>query len=362
MKIYNFLLVCILTMIFLTGCNGDDLQPEPQVTEKTDTEKADNENEDNQDTLTVAEIFPFEPNIYMKYIGEGNEYAEYDTYVDYIGQDVMQVRSRTAGTTMAFVYTIEDGAVKLVFSKEETYYRYNYTDYRNMEEIIIMEPIREGTSWILEDGKTRSITAVDKEIEVKAGRYSVVEVTTEDENFITRKYYASGIGQIKQEFISKEDTSFIISSELEIADKGVPHKNVVRLFFPDFEKERLVYIDREVELNTNDEIKDIFEQEFKKVPEESNLRYVLSPDTKILSIQLDENMVTVDFSQNLTHEMNAGVMLEGMILKCLTNTFGVYFQKELVTITIDGSPYSSGHIYTKEGEFFTVDIDGIEEF
>ena len=83
---------------------------------------------------------------------------------------------------------------------------------------------------------------------------------------------------------------------------------------------------------------------------------MLGPNVKIKSLYLNkDNTVYVDFTKELVSEMNAGSGYEGMILQCITNTLGAYYGVDKVYITIEGSPYSSGHIMMKKGEAFTVD-------
>ncbi len=313
--------------------------------------------EDKKEVLTVSKLFPIEQDVYMKYQGSGNEYAEYETYVEFTSDDVIQIRRVNSGATTAEVFIIENGSVKKVYSKGETYYRFNYLDLRNSTEVILMEPIEEGTSWTLEDGAARSITAINKEIEVPAGKYRAVEVTTERADFITRHYYVEGIGLIKNEFESKDFEDFPITSELERIERNIPMKVIARIFFPDFNNDRVVYIARNIELNTNDDIIKSFESQLKSIPEGSELTPTLTPNTRILDLQINEDagIVTVDLSEHFFDELNAGISLESMIIMSLTDTFGMYFQLNRVIITTNGKPYSSGHVELKDGEYFIVD-------
>jgi spore germination protein GerM len=99
----------------------------------------------------------------------------------------------------------------------------------------------------------------------------------------------------------------------------------------------------------------IFESAFKDLPK-GDLGKVLGPNVKIKSLYLNkDNRVYVDFTKELVSEMNAGSGFESMILQCITNTLGAYYGADKVYITIEGIPYSSGHIMMKKGEAFTVD-------
>ena len=60
--------------------------------------------------------------------------------------------------------------------------------------------------------------------------------------------------------------------------------------------------------------------------------------------------------------MNAGSSFEDMLLRCITNTFGLYYQKDNVIITIEGKPYESGHFKLEPGESYKVKIDDVKEY
>ncbi len=335
-------------MLFLAACNNQETP----------------DNEDKEKEVSVADYFPFTENVHYKYNGIGNEYAEFETYVDYIKDGVMQIRTLNPGTVSITVYTIEDGALKQVYNEGETYYRYDYTASRGTEEILIQEPIEVGTSWTLSDGSTRSITAVDASVEVPYGTYKALEVTTVGKDSTLKQYYAKGVGPIKREFVSNEDTSSTISSDLATVEKDVPYKQTVRFYYPDFNNDRLVYVEKQIQLNTNDNVINDFEEQLQKAPENSGLTPVMSENTSILGINYDKDtaVVTVDFSKQFISDMNAGSSLEAMLLDSVADTFGNYFQTDKVAITIEGEAYESGHMYFEKGEYMTADWEDVAAY
>jgi len=314
--------------------------------------------------LNINDFFPLEKDVYMKYAGTGNEYAPYDRYVDYVYEDKIQIRNVTGGTTLINVYELKEGVLEKVFSQGEAYYKYDYTNsVANANEIILKEPIKEGEKWKLDDGATRRITSVDKKISTPLGEYNAIEITTTRLESVVKDYYVKDIGLIKTEF-STNDASTIITSEVEKIEKDTPLNEKIRFYYPQFSKESLKYIDKNIETSTNQDMKLLFEQNLKTIPENSDLTKVLSPDTTINSINLnsENEIVTVDFSKDLVEDMNTGAALEGMLLKSIVNTFGKYYQKEKVIITIEGKPYESGHFLMKQGEAFDIDFSDIEEY
>ncbi|HZK71402.1 MAG TPA: GerMN domain-containing protein [Clostridia bacterium] len=306
-------------------------------------------------TDKVSEYLPFAKDVYMKYKGTGNEFAAYDTYVQFAEADLMQIRKDNGGTVSVIVYQLIDGAIKKVFTQGETYYHYDYTSSRNDDEIILKEPIKVGTSWKLKDGSVRSITSVNKQIKTPAGDYNALEITTKRKDTTEHDYYAKSIGLVKSEFLDNNG-SVSITSELEKVEKNVPFKGTVKIYFPQFSTDKVVSVEREVQINSNEDMKFKFQKEFKTIPSGSTLTKVLSDNVKILSIKVDDKagIVTVDFSADLIKGMNAGTSLELMIIKSITNTFGNYFQKDKVIINLEGKSYESGHILMKKGEYFTV--------
>ena len=343
----KFILAIVLCTL-LSACSSNNVLPEnkPDITE----------NRTQIPEIKVSDYFAYAKDVHMIYKGTGNEYAPYDTYIDYLKDGVVQVRSLNGGTISVIVYKLEDNAVKKVFSQGETYFKYDYTSSSNQNEIMIKEPIQAGTSWTLDDGASRSITSVDKQIKTPAGDYMALEITTKRTDSTIRDYYVKNIGLVKSEF-SSGNNDVSVTSELEKIENGVPYKHNVSFYFPEFSKDRVVNIDRNVEIFTNEDMKFKFQKELKTIPENSGLSKVLSTNTSVLGSIIDDKngWVTVDFSAQFVKEMNAGTSFESMLLKSITNTFGKYYQKDKVVITIEGKLYESGHIMLKQGEYFKVE-------
>ncbi len=351
-KIIFLIIIVYLSATLITSCNAVNKPQEDEQKNKT-----------TKTQLKVSDYFPITKDIHMSYKGIGNEYAEYETYVEYIKDNIMQVRNINPGTSLAVVYELKDGELERTLTQGEVYYRYDYTSSKKEDEILIKEPIKVGTSWTLKDGTKRSITSTDKNISTPLGNYTALEITSESSESTVTDYYVKNIGHVKKVFKTKEG-DFTVSSELEKIEKDMPYREQIRFYYPDFLKDKLAYVIKDIELFTNKDVKEIFEREMKIIPEGSELTKVMSDNTKILNIELDDDkdLVTVDFSSHLVSEMNAGTSLEAMLLKSITNTFGTYFQKQKVKITLEGKPYSSGHVLMGPEEYFTVNTENTYEF
>lgn len=309
----------------------------------------------------LSDFFPMQKDVHMVYKGTGNEFAGFETYVDYVKDNLLQIRNIN-GTVSVIVYELTDGMLKKVYTEGEVYHRYDYTSMRNCDEIMLKEPIKAGTQWTLQDGSSRSITALDKEIETPMGHYKALEVTTISHDAKIQEYYVKGMGFVKRIFSSGDSTEVV--SEIEKIEKDVPYKHEVSFYFPDFDNDRVVYVNRDVEINTNQDMKFKFQKELKTIPEGSRLSKVLTSGVQINSIKIDKKnkSAIIDFSKELITEMNAGAGLELMILKSIVCTISSYYNVQKVSVTINGEAYSSGHIIINLGEFLNADTSDVQEY
>jgi len=352
-------MLVITTFILLIGCSKE-LTPKTKVPgnmnnakPKVDTSK---QKVDNlKDTVTTAKIgdyYPFEKSIKYMYAGAYNEYATYSVYVDYLRGNRQQIRVNNGGSEVVKVLENKDGELRLILSKGEIYYREDFTSkINNKPEILLKEPLTKGNSWTLQDGSKRSITSVKVAIKTPLASYECIEVTTVRKDSTDKDYYAANIGLVKTISINKGE----VSSSLSKMEKKVPFVQTVQFYYPNGNDNMNYKADKKLSFDTNDVTKKTFEKYFKEAPSK-NVGRLISPNTIIKSLYLNkDNMVYVDFSKEFTKEMNAGSGYESQILQCITNTLGDYYMVKKVYITVEGKPYSSGHILMKKGEAFIVD-------
>ena len=341
-------IIVVSTLLLLTGCNKGltSNNPPPKDIEKP-------QSEENVTKLKIENYYPFEKDTTYMYEGTGNEYATYSVQVDYLKENRQQIRVNNGGTEMAKVFENKDGELRLIFSQGESYYREDFTKKTNdKSEIILKEPLTKGNSWTLSDGGVRSITNIKAPITTPTGKYECIEVTTVRKESTIKDYYAEGVGLVKSIFTSNGTE---VSSALSKIEKNVPIVQTVRFYYPNG-NDGINYIkEKKLSFNTNDLTRETFEKSFKEV-EGTNLGKLLGPSVKINSLYLNvDNMVYLDLSKEFTTEMNAGSGYESQILQCITNTIGDYYAVQKVYITVEGEPYSSGHIAMKKGEAFIVD-------
>lgn len=312
----------------------------------------------------ISDYYPFRENVKMSYQGKGNEYASQDILFDFIKGDVAQIRIINPGTTSVKVLENKNGELTLVTSRGEFYYKDDITDLANKisdREIILKEPLTSGTSWEISKGINRSITNTSSKITTPYGDFTALEVTTDGPDYKIKDYYALNIGLIKSIFTSNNSE---VSSSLEKIDTNAFLTENIKLFFPKIVTNDIkeVFTNVNANLRTNEEIKDTFEKYFKTPPKE-NLSSLISKNTKLNKLYLNtsEKKVYADFSKELVEEMNTGSSMELSIINSITNALGTYYNTDKVYITVNNSPYSSGHIAIEKGEAFTVDTTGVEE-
>jgi len=335
----------IVLSVFLFGCAG---KPAGGVNEKTGEEST---------GPVVSDYFPIMQNVRLTYEGTGNEYASYIVTVDYTAEGKVQQRIDNGGTVTARVLSLEGGKLVRKLSRGEAYYRENLLDKTDAsEEVLLMEPIETGTSWTLSDGSVRKINDVSADVTTPSGNYKAVEVTTEGQNGSTADYYVKDIGFIKSVFTSEGSQ---VTSSLGKIEENISTVQKVRFFYPNINDNKLYYRDQDVSFKTNEDTKDILASVYRQVV---NNAQVISENTKINSLYLgDDNIVNIDFNDAFQTEMNAGSGYESMILTCIANTFGWYYNSDKVILTVQNKPYESGHIAFKEGEFIKTDFDNAVE-
>lgn len=365
------LLTLAIVGMFLTGCgilNPDGESSESSVESSSTSSSAvsssesESSSESTIDEVTIMDYFPFEENVAYSYVGEGNEFASYHKYPQYIADNRIQFTINNGGTQIVEVLEYKDGALTQVFRRGETYFRENMLKKTSEDaaEILLKEPLEVGTTWDNPNNNTSEITAVDASVETILGTFTAIEVTTTDGESTSKRYYAEGMGLVKEVFTDKAG-SYEVSSTLETRSEGAPEAVVIRTFYPDANVMGLETTEVNVAFNTNDVTRDTLTDLFKQIP---NVEYGrLIPDTaRINSLYLnDDGRVYVDFNRALVTDMNAGSSGEGLILQGIVNTIGTYYNVEEVVLTVDGKPYESGHFAFAEGEGMRVKMDDVNE-
>lgn len=339
-------LALVMVLFLVVSCTAKQ--------EDEQTKEGEAKEELKQSQKEISDYYPFLQDTKLIYAGRGNEFAGREIYFDFVQDRQGQLREDSGGTTLAQTLEIQDGEVRRLRSQEgfNYWHRLEIKDKKNYE-ILLKEPLKVGTSWELSDGRQRYISAKDVEVKTPSGNYKTLEVTTEGDDYQHLDYYAEGIGLVLSKYQSGEVVIKTLLAEIK-QDSVVRHR--VKFFYPDFKAEEEKYIPRQVEFKTNQSAAEVFTKELQKEPPQG-LTPVISQNTKINSIDLKrtDNLVKVDFSREMLTDMNAGHLLESLIIQSLVNTFGEYYRVDKVYLSLEGEPYQSGHMMIKEGDYFKVE-------
>lgn len=358
MKKIIILFSIVLSLALLYGCSkktdivADTIKPSNATASITSTVPIPKE-------LKIQDYFPIKENMSYIYEGKGNEYAAYSVFNDYISEGKVQQRIDNGGTEIARVVEVKDGKLTILFFRGEIYFRENYLEAESNEnEILLKEPLVKGASWTLKDSRVRTITNASADITTPSGSYKAIEVTTQGTSSKTIDYYAKNVGLVKTVSTIGEAE---VSSSLSKIEENVPFVKKINFFYPNINDGKIYYESRDISFKTNDITKQILEKACKEAVS-NNIGKVFTSNTKINSLYLNkDNMVYIDLNSAFLSEMNVGALAEKMILQCIANTFGQYYNVEKVVLTINNKPYESGHISMKKGEYLKVNLENSVE-
>lgn len=362
MKKKAMVFFCILASLFLVSCaaaSGAATTNTPSQASQTPFPVPPQITLSPGASSSVADYFPIAENTLYKYLGSGNEYASYTVFIEYAAGRKVQQRVDNGGTVMAKVIKIENSKAARVLSSGEAYVRQNYLNATETEEeILLMEPIKAGTTWTVKESIERTITSADIVISTPLGNYHAVEVVTKGPDSQTVDYYAKDVGLVKSVFLSG-DTE--ITSSLQSIQEDVPLVQKARFYYPGSDGKTLYFVEKELSFRTNDSPAAVLEAAYRQDPGKQ-AKASLTPASKINSLQKNEDgTALIDLNQAFLTEMNAGAQYETLILQSIANTVGAFYQTDRVLLTIDQKPYASGHISLKKGDTLEVKLEDAVE-
>ena len=305
--------------------------------------------------LTLADYFPILPDVSCRFDVSGGKDLPVSTYVEFIGQDTIQIKYDNGTTVKHVLYAIRNGEVRIAGERSELYAREDLSllPSEGDGEILLKEPLKVGTTWYV-GGGIRSITDLKAQVDTPTGMYSAIEVTTIGNDTATRQYYAPGIGLVK----TVRTGAFEDTSVLGSRTTGQPETMDLTFYYPKMTDTDVVITSDEVsvKLYSNDSLTDVLTDYFRHPPE-TDVLPIMSENAVVNSVMQEpvSGVVTIDFSKEFISGMNAGAAAEGAILQSIANTAGSLYGASQVIITIDNQLYESGHIAFKQGETISVD-------
>lgn len=382
-KASRLLSTLLVSGVFLSGCgwfgdtDSDVESPETEeeiVTDENGEEETDQDNgtadEENGEEAEVDQDltvwFPKLEDTLLDYDGEGNEFAPFTRYPQFVKDDTLQMVESTGGTDVVRIYEYSDDEIKEIFSRPETYFREDFED-TGLEseqedfEILLQKPLEEGHSWESPSGSTSEITGVNIEKELPFGTVTTLEVTrTFEDGSETVEYYGENIGLIERVF-QAEEAENEVSSTLSSQSENTPEEFSLMVYAIDDQAMGLDSTPVTMELYTNDPARLALADILKGQAPNAESPQVIAENTEINFMYLrQDGVVHVDFSADLA-DMNAGSGVEAMILQGIVNTVAGYYNVEEVLLTLDNEPYESGHIALEDGQTMPVDQSNVNQ-
>lgn len=321
------LLMAFLVLGLISCARREEVKPVPKPEEKPET------------IVKARDYFPVKSNWYWEYEGIGNEFAGGRVDTEFIGDGKVQLLAQNGGTDVAKVFTVTPDGVKLIFAKEESYWRINYLSAPGTrDEDYLKEPIKVGNTW-QEGDTTWQIESLEEKVKVPAGEFTCIKVVGKSKDSSIERYFARGIGLVKQRFIAGEA---VIEDNLKKYGDGEKDGNLpaktLTIYYPSANIDRLLSEERIEKLKTGEELA----VKITEILKESKYK-VLGPKVKLLNYTRTDQSLRLNFSKELITELNAGSSYEGLIIDSIVNTFGKNFGVPGVIINVEGRGYESGH-------------------
>lgn len=337
----KLLFITIISALLSAGCEKGNINEKPI---------------DVPEVPAIEDYFSPAENTKYIYEGEGNEFASYTVYIDYINGNRIQTRTNNGGTEIVKVLELKDGRLTELMSRGDTYFRENFTDDEyTVGKILLKEPLEEDSGWSSADGSATYITSLSKKVVTPQGNIEAVEVTTESSQGTTIEYYAKDKGLVKT--VNKGE-GYEVSSTLSDIENNAPLIQTITLFYPAADGVNLNAVDIQVSFYTNDDPKNVIEKTIKDL----SVSQLLSKNAKIneLYYNEEENSAHIDLSEEFVTGMNAGAGFESLVLQSIANTLGTYYGVQNIYLTINGGAYESGHIILEKGQPLTVDYSNVK--
>ncbi|WP_342469368.1 hypothetical protein [Ureibacillus sp. FSL K6-3587] len=212
----------IFLLVLLFGCQQQDNagDPEPVNGETPNGEEnGDNQNaveEEPADELELSQFLKPDGST-AKFLGDGNEFASYTEKTTWLDDQYVGTIVDNGGVTMMTIYKIGDEKIEIVY-KEPVDLDAAFPD---MEDIKSMQPIETYFAKPIEVGTSFGnwkIIKIDEPVETPYKNFDEAIVIEESgENYVNRKYFVEGLGEVKTEYIMDTDQGekYIVTSTLE---------------------------------------------------------------------------------------------------------------------------------------------------
>jgi hypothetical protein len=225
------LVVILFSALFLViGCTNkksvdppvhnntnQDSQEEEKVENQTQTT-----NDEEKETVEVAMINFFLPDgSKAHYEGDGNEFAELNIEVTHLDSKYVVVDENNGGALIRKIYQVENDKIETLvedaIDNDEPLPSKEAISKLTAKEIYLQKPFEVGATF-----NHWTIAETDATVETPYQIFEHVLVIEMKENdFVNRKYFAEGYGEIKREavMVTEDEEDFAVTSTLESVEK-----------------------------------------------------------------------------------------------------------------------------------------------
>lgn len=160
-------------------------------------------------------FLPDEKTAYFK--GDGNEFATYTTRTEWLDDRHVNIYENNGGVELIKSYRLEDDKIVVLQEVPIGIEKYSVT----IEELDNLTPIKNYLNFPLEVGTVVdvwTVVSISDELKTPLQTFSNVIVLEQqfDDGALSRSYFADGFGEIKREYIAKDNGNvFKVTSVIE---------------------------------------------------------------------------------------------------------------------------------------------------
>ena len=310
----------VLLLFVLAGCTDDKII-------------------ENYDQSSVSDYFPVQKNISMSYESPTLPALNQRMFITYTDGDRFQRVIMFNEIAQTEVFEINDGAIKLINSEQQSLVPENMTKLDPVLDILVLaEPLTLGAKWDNGNGGTSEITGINVAVKVPYGEYEAMEVTTIDTMGRANKmYYAKGVGLIKSVYFDAA-TDREYAAELADISENVGINMGIGLYSVNEEG-----IDFDVSVvyfpfTTDGDLVALLSDAIQIKDGQDG---ILNGSVKSISVDRQTDTMNVDLSKGFT-----GKTEKEALINCLAFTIGKFYDIHSVTFTENGSKTGDSDSYS----------------
>jgi len=205
-----YLTLCLLILLF--GCQSEDQGTKPeQEKEETATEEAEKQK------VVDLKKFLKPDNTVANFLGDGNEFSSYTEKTTWLNDEFVGTIVDNVGVSLMTIYKITKNQIEIVFKEPIDL----DTPFPKIEELEVLEPIETYLATPIEEGTSFGqwkIVETNATIETPYKTFEKAIILEEKgENYVNRKYFVEGLGEIKTESIMDTDQgeTYTVTSALQ---------------------------------------------------------------------------------------------------------------------------------------------------